>query len=58
MNGDVRTPSMQRTCNPDIASAVKEALLAKWSVSESDSHPNDAAHLFESAFIENFLRAL
>ena len=58
LNGDARTPSMHRTCNPDIADAVKTALLDKWSVSSSNSHPNDAAHLFESTFIENFLRGI
>ena len=58
LNGDARTPSMHRTCNPDISDAVKTALLEKWSVSAQNSHPNDAAHLFESTFIENFLRGI
>ena len=59
LNGDERTPSMHRTCNPDIASAVKTALLNKWSVDPStDTHPNDAAHQYESTFIENFLRSI
>lgn len=58
LNGDERTPSMHRTCNPDIASAVKQVLLEKWRVSENDTHPNDDAHIFESTFIENFLRSI
>lgn len=58
LNGDERTPSMHRTCNPDIASTVKQILLEKWRVSENDTHPNDAAHIFESTFIEQFLRSI
>ena len=58
MNGDERTPAMLRTSNPDIASAVKNVLLEKWRVSESNTHPNDDAHVFESTFIENFLRCI
>ena len=58
MNGDERTPAMLRTSNPDISSAVKTVLLQKWRVSESNTHPNDDAHVFESTFIENFLRCI
>lgn len=59
LNGDERTPSMHRTSNTNIASAVKTALLNKWSVDPStDTHPNDAAHQYESTFIENFLRSI
>lgn len=59
MNGDDRTPAMLRTVNPNIATSVKQALIAKWAVDpSSNTHPNDAAHLFESYFIENFLRSI
>lgn len=58
LNGDARTPAMIRTSNPNIASAVKTALITKWRVSSDNTHPNDAAHLFESTFIENFLRSI
>lgn len=59
LNGDERTPSMHRTSNSDIASAVKTALIDKWAVDpNSDTHPNDAAHEFESTFIEQFLRSI
>lgn len=59
MNGDSRTPAMLRTSNPNIASAVKTALINKWAVNPgTNEHPNDAAQLFESAFIENFLMSL
>ena len=59
MNGDARTPAMLRTSNPNIASAVKTALINKWAVNPgTNEHPNDAAQLFESAFIENFLMSL
>ena len=58
MNGDSRTPTMHRTCNPNIASSVKQILIDKWAVSSSNPHPNDAAHRYESTFIEAFLRSI
>lgn len=58
LNGDERTPAMIRSTNPNVAASVKESRLRTQSVSETNSHPNDAAHLFESTFIENFLRSL
>lgn len=64
MNGNERTPAMLRTVNPDIPYSVKSALIAKWAVDPTGSggsvntHPNWKAHLFESTFIENFLRGL
>jgi hypothetical protein len=59
LNGDSRTPAMIRTINQNIPSAVKTALINKWAVDpSSNTHPNDAAHEFESTFIENFLRSL
>ena len=59
LNGDARTPAMIRTSNPNIPSAVKQALVTKWAVDpSSNTHPNDDAHLFESTFIENFLRSI
>ena len=59
MNGDSRTPAMLRTSNPNIPEDVKQALITKWAVnSPSNEHPNDAAQLFESTFIENFLRSI
>lgn len=58
LNGDERTPSMHRTSNPNISATIKTALLEKWRVSSSNTHPNDAAHLFESTIIENFLRGI
>lgn len=59
LNGDARTPAMLRTSNPNIPTAIKQALIAKWAVDPaSNTHPNDAAQLFESTFIENFLRSI
>lgn len=58
LNGDQVTPAMIRTTNPDIPKVVKQALVAKWRVGEGNSHPNDAAHEFESYVIESFLRRL
>lgn len=64
LNGDDRTPAMLRTVNPNIPSAIKQALIAKWAVDPTgasgavNTHPNDDAQLFESTFIENFLRSI
>jgi hypothetical protein len=58
LNGDSHTPAMLRTSNPNIPADIKTALIAKWRVSSSNTHPNDAAHIFESTCIENFLRSL
>ena len=55
---------MLRTVNPNIPSTIKQALIAKWAVDPTGAggtvniHPNDAAQLFESTFIENFLRSI
>lgn len=65
LNGDDRTPVMIRSQNADIASAVRQAVTRKQAVDYDGSqtgsvntHPNDAAHEYESYFIENFLRTI
>lgn len=65
LNGDSRTPTMIRSRNPNIATAVKTAINQKQAVDYDGSktgtvnmHPNDEAHLYESYFIENFLRSI
>ena len=65
LNGDGRTPAMIRSVNPDVADFVKEELKRRWAVDYTGSltgsvntHPNDAAHLYESYFIEQFLRSI
>lgn len=65
LNGDEHTPAMIRTTNPDIPSAVKTLIKKKQAVDydgtvtgSENHHPNDAAHEFESRFIENFLRSI
>lgn len=65
MNGDSRTPVMIRSMNPDISTDVKTIILNKQAVDIDGSktgtinlHPNDDAHLYESYFIENFLRTI
>lgn len=59
MNGDSITPTMIRSQNPNISSAVKLAITQKQAVSyPSNQHPNDNAHLYESTFIEAFLKRL
>lgn len=59
LNGDQITPAMLRTSNPNIPASIKSALIQKWAVNPGvNEHPNDAAQLFESTVIENFLMRL
>ena len=59
MNGDRHTPVMIRSQNPDISPEVKHMVMLKQAVNyPSNTHPNDAAHEFESYFIEDFLRRI
>lgn len=58
LNGDERTPMMHRSTNPDIDPAVKELRMKAFKVGGRNSHPSIKAHLYESWFIENFLRSL
>lgn len=59
LNGDERCRAMIRSQNPDIPEAVKNIIKQTQAVDPaSNTHPNDAAHLLESTFIENFLRTL
>lgn len=57
LNGDRYTPVMIRSMNPNISEEVKQAVKLKQAVDYPvNTHPNDAAHEYESAFIEDFLR--
>ncbi len=65
LNGDARTPAMIRSISPDIAEPVREQLKRRWAVDydghltgSPNTHPNDAAHLYESFIIESFLRSI
>lgn len=59
LNGDSRTPTMIRSMNPNVASAVKTLINQKQAVDYPENmHPNDDAHEFESTFIEAFLRSI
>ena len=59
LNGDRHTPFMIRSNNPLIPQSVKDARnieqAVEWGV---DNHPNAQAHLYESYFIEQFLRSI
>ena len=64
LNGDKQTPAMIRSTNPAISEQIKTIINNKQGVDPEgvggfvNLHPNDAAHEFESTFIENFLRSL
>ena len=58
LNGDERTQAMHRAQNTDLSSEAKTILMNKYSISESNSHPNLLAHEIEANVIENFLRSL
>lgn len=57
LNGDERTPAMIRAQNNDIPSTVKNIIrdVQAVNVAGGNTHPNNAAHIYESTFIENFL---
>lgn len=58
LNGDERTPCMIRSTNAEVASDIKTLRTNNWRISSSNSHPNEACHVYESTIIENFLRTL
>lgn len=58
MNGDKQTPCMIRSTNASIDSSIRAQRTSAWRVSETNGHPNADCHIFESTFIENFLRSL
>lgn len=65
LNGDDRTPFMIRSTNPDIPSGIRslrtQAQAVDYDGTQTGSvnlHPNDDAHLFESWFIEEFLKTI
>jgi hypothetical protein len=60
LNGDNRTPAMIRPQNDDISSAIKTILLQSQAVDYlgGNYHPNNAAHEYESYFIEQFLMSI
>lgn len=59
LNGDERTPMMNRSTNVNATSAAKEAKSKAFSVNYGvNGHPSAKAHEYESSFIENFLRSI
>ncbi|MBQ9188914.1 MAG: SGNH/GDSL hydrolase family protein [Clostridia bacterium] len=59
LNGDARTPAMGRSTNPAIDKTVRDARTRAFAVNPpKNTHPNAAAHAFESVFIENWLRSI
>lgn len=58
LNGDARTPCMIRSTNANMASAIKTLRTTNWRISSSNNHPNADCHVYESTFIEEFLRTL
>lgn len=59
-NGEARCPAMIRSSNPNVISAVKQIRLEQQAadLEQGNTHPNVAAHEYESKFIESFLRGL
>lgn len=65
LNGDERTPAMIRSSNPDIPYEIRDLITRAQAVDYDGSqtgtqnwHPNERAHLFESYFIESFLKSI
>lgn len=58
LNGDERTPMMNRSTNPNVTNEAKNARNVAFMVTETNQHPNVKAHEYESYIIENFLKSL
>lgn len=65
LNGDNQTPVMIRSQNQEIAQSVRDVVTRKQAADFDGSktgtvnlHPNDDAQLYESYFIEDFLRRI
>lgn len=65
LNGDNQTPVMIRSQNQEIAQSVRDMVTRKQAADFDGSktgtvnlHPNDDAQLYESYFIEDFLRRI
>lgn len=55
---DENVPLLHRVDRPGVDPSVKTAKSLAFRISETDTHPNPKAHLYESTFIEDFLRRL
>ena len=59
LNGDGRTPVMGRSTNDAILKSVRDYRTKMFAVNPpANTHPNAAAHEYESVFIENWLKSL
>lgn len=58
LNGDERTPMMNRSTNASISTVARNLRSNQFKVDDSNHHPSAKAHEYESYFIENFLRSL
>lgn len=55
---DEKVPLLHRVNRPGVNSSVKTAKLNAFRISATDSHPNPKAHLYESTFVEDWLKSL
>ncbi len=59
LNGDEHTPVMGRSTNESINKEIRDFRTRQFAVDPpKNTHPNVKAHLYESYFIENWLRTL
>jgi lysophospholipase L1-like esterase len=59
LNGDERCPAMIRSWNTVLDATAKSIIDQKQAVNyPSNTHPNQSTHIYESTFIENFLKTL
>lgn len=59
LNGDERCPAMIRSWNANLDATAKTILNQTQAVNyPTNTHPNQATHVYESTFIENFLKTL
>lgn len=58
LNGDARCPMMNRSTNATHSQQARDLRTTRWRVSETNMHPNAAAHEYESRFIEAWLATI
>ena len=59
LNGDERTPMMNRSTNSNVCARARELRSKQFAVNYGiNGHPSAKAHVYESYFIETWLRSL
>ena len=61
MEGDIKVPAISGTRENQTITVDPRVAQLRWNyfrVSDTNGHPNEKAHEYQSTFIENFLKSL